>query len=466
MATTEDFRVALGAVLGVEHVSSSIAEREHHSRDQSSHPGRLPDLVAWPGNAQEVSALMQLAAQHRTPVTAWGAGSSLEGNPIPQRGGLVVDFGRMNRLLAVHTADFQAVVQPGLLYKDMNRQLARQGLFFAPDPGANASLGGMIANNAAGTRTPKYGATRDNVLALEVVLADGRVIRTGSRSVKQSAGYDLTHLFTGSEGTLGLVTEATIRLAPLPAYFSAATVAFPSLEAAAEAVSEMIGAGLGPAALEILDAATVEAMNGLEEFDFPLMPALFVEFHGASEEALSAELNMAQAICAEHGAGDFQSGMGREARAHLWAARHQLGEALPRLHAGLRYVGVDVAVPISAFPALAAEAAAALEDLPETYPYLFGHAGDGNLHSMIFVPGNEEQYEQVRAAFSDRVVAAALRLGGTCTGEHGVGVGKRRYMVAEHGAVAVQVMWAIKRALDPLNLLNPGKVLPEGVDEL
>jgi D-lactate dehydrogenase (cytochrome) len=367
----------------------------------------------------------------------------------------------MNRLLSVYAADFQAVVQPGLLYKDMNRVLARHGLFFAPDPGANASLGGMIANNAAGTRTPKYGATRDNVLALEVVLADGQVIRSGSRSVKQSAGYDLTHLFVGSEGTLGLITEATIRLAPLPAHFSAATVAFPTLEAAAQAVSEMIGAGLGPAALEILDAASVGAMNGQEEFELPTMPALFLEFHGATEETLAAELSMAQAICGEHGARAFEAGIGREARSRLWAARHQLGEILPRVYAGLRYVGADVAVPISAFPALAAEATAALEGLPEAHPYLFGHAGDGNLHAMIFVEGDDSQYEEVRAAFNDRVVAAALRLGGTCTGEHGVGIGKRRYMVAEHGAEAVKVMWAIKRALDPLDLLNPGKVLPE-----
>src|SRR3990172_9331892 len=271
---------ALKAIVGAARISAGESVRHLHSRDQSSHAPHLPDVVVWPERTEEVSRIAAYANGHHIPLTGWGAGSSLEGNPIPVKGGIVIDFGRMNRILSIYAEDFQVRVQPGILYKDMNRMLGQHGLFFAPDPGANASIGGMIANNAAGTRTPKYGATRDNVLALEVVLANGDVIRTGSRSVKQSAGYALTHLFVGSEGTLGLITEATLKLAPLPEHFSAVTASFPPTEAAAQAVFSIIGSGLGPAALELLDTATIAAINDAGKFDLPVAPNLFIEFHG------------------------------------------------------------------------------------------------------------------------------------------------------------------------------------------
>lgn len=307
----------LAAIVGTEHVSGTEANRQLHSGDQSSHAKSLPDLIVWPGSTEEVSALCAYANERGIPIVGWGAGTSIEGNPIPVQGGIVVNFQRMNRILAIHAEDFQVTVQPGALYKDMNQTLARYGLFFAPDPGANASIGGMVANNAAGIRTVKYGATRDNLLALEVVLADGRIVRTGNRSVKQSAGYDLTHLICGSEGTLGLVTEATLKLAPLPAHFSAVTAAFPTVEDAAQAVFEIIGGGLAPAAMELLDGETVRILAQEGGFDLVPEPTLFMEFSGPSQAALAEVLEMVQAICDDLGCHHFQPGMGREARNRL-----------------------------------------------------------------------------------------------------------------------------------------------------
>ena len=450
---------ALKSIVGPDHVSAAESDRNLHSRDQSSHAAHLPDAVVWPETTEQVSRLTAYADAQRLPVTGWGAGSSLEGNPIPVKGGIVIDFGRMNRILAIYAEDFQVRVQSGLLYKDMNKVLAQHGLFFAPDPGANASLGGMIANNAAGTRTVKYGATRDNVLALEVVLANGDVIRTGCRSVKQSAGYDLTHLFIGSEGTLGLITEATLKLAPLPEHFSAVTTSFPTTEAAAQAVFSIMGSGLNPAALELLDAATIAAINSTGKFDLPVAPNLFLEFHGASEATLAVELELVKGICAAAGCQTFTSGLGRDARDRLWEARHQLGELLLRSHPGQGYLITDVAVPISHYPALVAEASAALRQLAGVRGFIFGHAGDGNMHSMIFFTNAAEEYRRVEQAFNDQVVEKAITLGGTCTGEHGVGIGKQKYMVREHGETAMGVMRRLKELFDPHGILNPGKAV-------
>jgi D-lactate dehydrogenase (cytochrome) len=318
----------------------------------------------------------------------------------------------------------------------------------------------MIANNAAGTRTPKYGATRDNVLALEVVLANGDVMRTGSRSIKQSAGYDLTHLLIGSEGTLGLITEVTLKLAPLPEHFSAVTVSFPSTEAAAEAVFGIMGSGLNPAALELLDTATIAAINQADNFDLPVAPTLFIEFHGVSEATLEVELALVESLCAENGSQTFAAGIGREARNRLWEARHQLGELLFRLHPGQSFLIIDVAVPISQYPALVASATEALGQLEGVSGYIFGHAGDGNMHSMISFPADDAAaFTRVQAGFNDYVVNKAISLGGTCTGEHGVGIGKQKYMVYEHGEVAIGVMRQLKATFDPNGILNPGKIV-------
>ncbi len=443
-------------MVGADRVSAAEADRLLHGRDQSSHAPHLPDAVVWPHTTAEVSAILKLANERRIPIVGWGAGSSLEGNPIPVQGGIVVDFQQMNRILAVHAADFQAVVQPGIFYKDMNKILGQQGLFFAPDPGANASIGGMIANNAAGTRTVKYGATRDNVLALEVVLANGEIIRTGSRSVKQSAGYDLTHLIIGSEGTLALVTEATLKLAPLPEHFSAVLATFESTAVAAAAVYQIIGSGLGPAALELLDAAAVSYMNMDESINLPVAPTLLMEFHGATAETLQTELRLVQEICLDGGAAHFSAGVGRAERDRLWHGRHQLGEILFRAHPNEMYLITDVAVPISRYPELAAYTADLINQM-SFRGALFGHAGDGNLHTVIFTP--EASRERDLHRFNDQVVQKALQLDGTCTGEHGVGIGKQKYMVHEHGEAALGLMRQIKQLLDPHGIMNPGKVL-------
>lgn len=453
---------ALISIVGREHVSTTAADRSQHGRDQSSHPLQLPDFVIWPSTTDEVSAIMRVASEHKLPIVGWGAGTSLEGNPIPTRGGIVVDFGRMQRIVAIHEQDFQVTVEPGLLYKDMNKVLARHGLFFAPDPGANASIGGMIANNAAGIRTVKYGATRDNVLALEVVLADGTVMHTGSRSVKQSAGYDLTHLIIGSEGTLGLVTQATLKLAPLPEHFSAVTAAFPSETAAAEAVFGIIGGGLNPGALEFLNGESIRVLNEEAGFSLPQSPNLFMEFSGASLAALEAELELVREICDDCGCLHFEAGLGLDARNHLWEARHGLFEVMVRHYTGCTWQVADVAVPISQYPALVTYASEAMTEL-QINGSLIGHAGDGNLHTAIFIPeGNEEAWQRA-AKLNDLLVHKAISLDGTCTGEHGVGLGKQKYMELEHGLPAMTIMRQIKKTLDPQGLMNPGKVLGEAL---
>jgi D-lactate dehydrogenase (cytochrome) len=450
----------LQTIAGPAHVSIAQADRAQHARDQSSHAARLPDVVVWPQTTAEVSAILAYANETRLPVTAWGAGTSLEGNPIPVRGGIVLNFQGMNQILRLHDTDFQVTVQPGILYKDMNKALAPYGLFFAPDPGANASIGGMVANNAAGIRTVKYGATRDNVLALEVVLANGEVIRTGSRSVKQSAGYDLTHLFIGSEGTLGIVTEATLKLYPLPEHFSAVIAAFPTVEMAAEVVFTLIGSGLEPTALELLNTQAITILNTEADFDLAVAPTLFMEFSGASETSLEEELVLVETICQEQQCQRFEAGVGREARNRLWQARHRFFETSLRYYPGYDYLLTDVAVPISHFPKLVAAANEIMTKL-ECKGTIIGHAGDGNLHTAIFFPLEDHQARARASQVNDHLVECALALDGTCTGEHGVGLGKQKYMLAEHGPVALKMMGQLKTLLDPNGILNPGKILGE-----
>ena len=451
----------LAQIVGQAHVSTGDSVRRLHSGDESSHHPVLPEAVVWPETTAQVSQIAKLANENLIPITGWGAGTSLEGNSIPLKGGIVIDFGRMNQIITLHESDFQVTVQPGIFYKDMNKKLQRNGLFFAPDPGANASIGGMIANNAAGTRTVRYGATRDNVLALEVVLANGEIIRTGSRSVKQSAGYNLTHLFTGSEGTLGLITEATLKLHPLPEHFSAALATFSTTSEAADAVYAIIGSGLNPAAIEMLDAEAIRYMNMLDTVNLPQKPTLLMEFHGATEEAISAELELVKELCNECGSTRFEAGVGRDERNRLWEGRHALGEILFRVHPDSTYLLTDVSVPISKYPDLASYAKSLQHDL-NMKGTLFGHAGDGNLHTVNFALKDDPEQYAVLEQFNDLVVQKAIEFGGTCTGEHGVGIGKQKYMVYEHGEGAIDVMRQLKSMFDPHNILNPGKVVSLG----
>lgn len=453
---TGDELVYLRSVVGDAYVSTKTADRNSHSSDESFHEPQRPAAVVWPGSIDDVSRILAFANQHRIPVTPWGAGTSLEGNPIPVYGGIVLDVARMNKILDVNEMDFQVDVQAGILYKDMNEALARFGLFFAPDPGANASIGGMIANNASGTRTLRYGSTSDNVFRLRVVLPTGQIIQTGSRSAKSASGYELRRLLIGSEGTLGIICEATLRLAPIPEKFSAVISSFSSSEGASNSVSAIMGSGIIPAALEFLDVATIKALNASGEFKLPQHPTLLMEFHGTSDAGLAQELSIIKDVCEEEGCITFESGLGRKARDQMWRARHQTYEILVRSNPGRAFLILDVAVPVSQYWRLVdtAEKACAARNLQA---FMVGHAGDGNLHPLVpYVPGDAASHD-IALDVQREIVEKAIAMGGTATGEHGVGIGKRRFMSLEHGD-SLDLMRTIKEAVDPNGILNPGKI--------
>lgn len=444
----------IGAVVGADNYSTAQAQRELHSKDQSMFRPSLPDIVVWVETAEQVAAILKLASSVRIPVTAWGAGSSLEGNPIPLHGGIVMSFQKMARIIAIHADDFQVTVQPGIGYQDLNAALARCGLFFPPDPGANATIGGMIANNAAGIRTVKYGATRDNILSLQVVLADGQILRLGSRSVKQSSGYDLVRLIAGSEGTLAIVTEATLKLAPIAEHKIAVQAVFDTVAAAVETVIAVRGSGLEPVALEFIDCYMAGMMNSHPNVHLAESPQLFMEFHTAHEEAIEQQMDFIRAICQELGASQIHATADSKERKALWYARYHALESFHRTHPGKRAYLNDVAVPISAYPELI-DFIHRLRQRASLPAYLIGHAGDGNIH-IIFPFGDDEEY-QIAEGLNAQVVEKAISLGGTATGEHGVGIGKSRFMAEEHGA-AFALMRHIKDLLDPHGILNPGKI--------
>jgi D-lactate dehydrogenase (cytochrome) len=453
---TPEQAAELAALVEPDRFSAGQSVRELHLRDISAHHGELPAAVIWPLVTAEVSRVMAWCYVNDVPVTPWGAGTSTEGNPVPTRGGLVLDFTRMDRVLEIRRGDLQVDVQPGVLRKELNRQLGRHGLFFPPDPGADATIGGMIANNASGVQTIKYGATRDRVMRLEVVLPGGEVIHTGTKAHKSSSGYDLTRLFVGSEGTLGVVTEATLKLAGLPAEHLAATVTFETLEAASEAVAAMIGSGVDPAALELLTPGIIALMNREAGLALKETPSLFCEFHGVSEASLREAAALAEELCRQCGGTGFATGIDRETRANLWRARHEAWETIHRAHPGRETLIVDVAVPISRLPEVVVFAQQVV-DANAVVGYIFGHAGDGNFHVVLVGdPENRDEWSRVQDT-NTQVVGRAIAIGGTCTGEHGIGIGKRRYMEAEHGA-SLALMRGIKKLVDPKGLLNPGKM--------
>jgi D-lactate dehydrogenase (cytochrome) len=455
---TPDVLDALRALHGADAISTSQADIALHAKDQSHHEAHPADVVVYPTRAEAIAETLRLANERHIAVTPWGVGTGLEGNAIPLHGGILLSFERMNRIITVHADDFQVTVQPGIGHKDLNAELARQGLFFPPDPGANATIGGMLANNAAGIRTVKYGATKDNVLAMQVALADGRLIQVGSRSVKQSSGYDLLHLFVGSEGTLGVITQATLRLVPVPTLMSAVVAAFDNVEAAVETVVAVRGAGLDPAALELIDAAHAAMLRESEGVDLSDHPTLFMEFHAAHPGTLADGLAAVREICTELGAISFRSTTDTAERKRLWHARHSSYEAMVRSHPDKQFFIMDVAVPISTYPELIGYVEQIKRDTGTT-AYMIGHAGDGNVH-VEFPFSNDAEYAHCMT-LNARIVEKALALGGTATGEHGVGIGKAQFMAREHGE-ALEVMRTIKAALDPNGILNPGKIFPNG----
>ena len=439
-----------------ERVTTSATVCEHHGKDESAHPIAPPDAVVFPETSEEVSAIVRLCGKYGAPVIAFGVGSSVEGHVLAIHGGVSVDMSRMNRVLEVNVDDLDTTVQAGVTRKQLNQQLHGTGLFFPIDPGADATLGGMAATRASGTNAVRYGTMKENVLGLTVVLADGQVIRTGGRARKSSAGYDLTRLFVGSEGTLGILTEITLRLYPQPEAVSAAICMFPSVDAAVRTVIQTIQLGVPIARCELLDALTIQAVNRNSKLGLREAPMLLCEFHG-TQASVEEQARTVQEIAKELGGMDFQWATKQEERTRLWQARHDAYLACRRLRPNNRAFSTDVCVPISRLAECISETN---EDIAKaSMPIaLFGHVGDGNFHLVVLVdPDNPAEAEEADT-LNRRVVMRALRMGGTCTGEHGVGLGKLDYLDAEHGP-AVAVMAAIKHTLDPHNLLNPGKII-------
>jgi len=445
----------LRGLLG-DRLSTTVAVRAQHGHDESYHPGAPPDAVAYANRTEEVAAIVVACARHRTPVIAFGTGTSLEGHVAALRGGVCIDLTGMDRILDVNAEDLDCLVEAGVRRKQLDAHLRDTGLFFPVDPGADASLGGMTATRASGTNAVRYGTMRENVLGLTVVLADGRVIHTGGRARKSAAGYDLTRLLVGSEGTLGVITEVRLRLYGVPEAMSAAVCSFATLAGAVRTVIETIQSGVPVARIELLDEVQMEATNRYSGLDYPLQPTLFFEFHG-SPRGVEEQARTAGEIATEHGGGEFRWETRTEERHRLWEARHNAYYADIALRPGAKGWATDVCVPISRLAECILDTRRDIDEQRLIAP-IVGHVGDGNFH-VSFIVDYDDGEEMARAeGVNERMVTRALAMGGTCTGEHGVGYGKIAFLRAEHGS-GVDVMRQIKGALDPLGIMNPGKVV-------
>jgi len=442
------------SILG-DRVTTNETERAAHGKDESYHDAMNPDLVAYPETTQEVAQIVAACARTSTPVIPFGTGTSLEGHVAAVKGGLSLDTSRMNKIIEVRPADLDVTLQPGVTRETLNKELAKHGLFFPVDPGADASLGGMCATRASGTTTVRYGSMRENVLSLEVVLGDGRVIRTSSRARKSASGYDLTRLFVGSEGTLGVITELTLRTYGLPEAMSAAICSFPTLDSAVACVTNVIQLGLPVARAELLDEVYADALNRRSALGLKVMPTILFEFHG-SEDGVKHVAEEVTALAREHGAAFVESATSQQDRNRLWRARHEAYYAGLALRPGSKGFVTDVCVPVSRLAECIKETKADIEKTHLLAP-IVGHVGDGNFHVSFFIdPARPDELAQAQA-INRRMVARALAMGGTCSGEHGVGYGKAEFLAAEHGE-ALEVMRAIKKALDPSGIMNPGKM--------
>ncbi|WP_156374432.1 FAD-linked oxidase C-terminal domain-containing protein [Pseudorhodoferax sp. Leaf274] len=428
-----------------------------HGSDESSYRPQPPDAVVFVHDTDEAAFVVKACAAERVPVIAFGVGSSIEGHLLAVEGGVCIDFSQMNEVLAIRTDDLTATVQAGTTRNQLNAALAGTGFFFSVDPGADASIGGMVATAASGTNTVRYGTMRDNVVSLAVVTAQGEVIRTASHARKSSAGYNLTQLFCGSEGTLGLITEATVRIHPHPEVVAAAVVHFPSVRAAVDCVIESIQLGVPLARAEMLDALTIQAVNAHSRTTLAEKPTLFLEFAG-SQAQIDEQAAVVREIASGHGGGAFQWASLQEERSRLWTPRHHAYFASLQLKAGSRSMTTDACVPLSALASCVEET---LDDIAAhgLLAPVFGHVGDGNFHCLVLVDPDAPDEVAAAEAFSHRLVQRSLGHGGTSTGEHGVGLHKMQYLVEEHGAHAVALMRSVKRAFDPQNIFNPGKVV-------
>lgn len=453
---TDEAIAKLQVLLG-DRLSTNASIRDHHGKDLTWHEPHVPDAVAFPLSTQEVSGIMRICSETVTPVVPFGAGTSLEGHVIPSRGGVCLDLMRMDQVIRVDTEDMDAVVQPGVTRKRLNEFLRDTGLFFPIDPGADASIGGMVATRASGTNAVRYGTMRENVMALTVVLASGDIVRTGGRARKSAAGYDLTRLFVGSEGTLGVITEVTLRLHGMPEAVSSAVCAFESIEGAVNTVIGTIQSCIPVARIELMDDVQIDAVNRYSKLSYPLKPTLLLEFHGTAT-AVKEQAEAVQAIAEEHGGSGFKWTSQEAERRKLWQARHDAYFAALSLRPGVQGWATDVCVPISRLADCIRETKV---DLANTYlkAPLVGHVGDGNFHLTFLVDRNNSEEITEAKRLNDRLVHRALSMGGTCSGEHGVGSGKIKYLPVEHGEPGVQLMRLLKRSIDPQNIMNPGKIL-------
>ena len=459
MTVTTSLHDELRARFG-DRFSTAAAVRDHHGKDDSHHPIIPPDGVVFVQSTDDVAFTVRTCARHRTPVIAFGAGTSIEGHVQALRGGISIDMSGMNRVLAVRPDDLDATVEAGVTRLQLDRELRGTGLFFPVDPGADATLGGMAATGASGTTTVRYGTMRDNVVSLTAVLASGEVVRTGGRARKSSAGYDLTRLLVGSEGTLGVITELTVRLHPVPEAMAAAVCAFPGLEEAVQSVVEGVQLGVPVARAELLDATAVKAVNLHSGFDYDEIPTVFFEFHGTEAE-VRAHGAMIEEICRGLGGTAFRYARRQEERTRLWKARHDVYPAILALRPGSHGLTTDVCVPVSRL----AECIAATRDdmMTASIPWgIVGHIGDGNFHAVFLIDPDSHAELAEAEAVNERIVRRALAMEGTCTGEHGIGMGKIGFLREEFGDAGVGVMRAVKAALDPRAIMNPGKVVGDG----
>jgi len=438
-------------------VVTSQAVREQHANTTTWVAGEPPDAVVYPQSADDVQQIVWICARHRAPVIAFGTGTSFEGHVNAPYGGVSIDLKDMNRIIAIHPQDFDCVVEPGVTRKQLNDYLRDQGLFFPVDPGADASLGGMCSTRASGTTAVRYGTMKDNVLALKVVRPDGELMTTSRRARKSSAGYDLTRLMVGAEGTLGIITELTLKLHGLPEATASAVCRFPSIQAACDAAITAIQTGIPIARVELLDEIQVKVCNTYSKLGLPEEPMLFLEFHG-TQASVAEQSERFGDIAREYGAGSFEWSARPEDRTRLWQARHDIFWALRGYRAGAKVVVTDVCVPISRLAECVTETKRDAETSGIIAP-IVGHVGDGNFHASVMVMMEDPEEVAAAKAFVDRVAERALAMEGTCTGEHGIGEGKKHLLEPEHGAAAIDVMRAIKRALDPDNIMNPGKIV-------
>ncbi|WP_430788320.1 FAD-binding oxidoreductase [Virgibacillus flavescens] len=447
----------LESFLPKERISTNTVLREQHSKDESYHTPKLPDAVVYPINADEVSEVMKLASANHVPIVPFGLGTSLEGHVIPQNGGISLDFSLMDTIIEVLPEDFLVRVQPGVTHVKLNQELKKHGLFFTVDPGAEATLGGMVATNASGTTAVKYGIMRDQVRDLEVVLADGTIMHTGTRAAKSSSGYNLNGLFTGSEGTLGCFTELTLRVYGIPEMIMAGRASFHSVDKAIEAVGSILAAGIQVARIELVDEFSMKQVNTFSDTNYKEIPTLFIEFHG-NESGLMQDVEFTKEILADVGVHAFDFEKDTQGRNKLWDARHNAAYAFKHGFPGRQLMTTDVCLPLSELAGGIESARAALKKY-DLKGGIVGHVGDGNYHTTLMIDTDNQVEMENAKEYNRFIVDYALKRGGSCTGEHGVGLGKIEYQDLEHGN-ALPVMKMIKKSLDPVNILNPGKIFP------